>query len=741
MHVLQMPSWYPDDAAPLDGSFFAEQFQMLADSGMQVGVLTLRPVRAELVFSTRSVISEVRDGLPVFRVRIPAMPVVLGRLEEIILRTRVIRAARIYESRHGIPDVIHAHSAFPGMVGARYLSEFWQRPFVVTEHRPSTILDGHRGHRANEIRGAVAAASARATVSTRFAQELGKYYGRDDWRAIELPTPAEFFESELYVPGADLPFTFIHVSHLGENKRADQLCRVFNDTFDGDASVRLEILGGVPSEIEEVKTLSGISSWPQNIEFLGVQSREQVSLAMARADCFVLTSASEAGGTVFSEAQAAGTPIIASDTWAGDFAVREGIGIKVAIDDDDALAEAFRTARTSGTFVSPAEIRLRAEQRYSPQKFVERTAAMYAEVRPSKGRSSMIFHTPMTLDQRGASASKIRPVRMLEAFKEDGYEVFEISGPAKTRRQQIKRLKRRMRNGLRPEFLYSELSSMPMAMTEPLRKGIHPFLDFSFFRFCRAHGVPVGAFYRDIYWRFNSSESKTAYHRLADPFFRLDEFLFPHCLNVLFLPSLRMGEYIRFPRNAMVALPPGADIVSTAHSLEVKLLYVGALGGFYRLQRLVEAVREVPEVQLTLCVPPAQWASAHAEYDVAGAENISIVHGSGAELEPLYADATIGVLSVEPIEYRTFAAPFKLYEYLGQGLPVLASSGTHAGDVVADAQAGWTVDYTTEAIAQALRELVQHPELIEEARSRAVSVSARNTWIARVEQVAEVLQR
>lgn len=741
MHVLQVPSWYPSDAAPMNGSFFVEQFRMLADAGMQVGVLAVVPVRVERAWRGVARNYEVRDGLPVLRVEVATLPARLGRLEGAMLRRNLAKAAALYARRHGVPDVVHAHSVFPGIVAARFLAQLWNRPYVITEHRPSTILQKPHGFRATEICAAVRGAAARVTVSKRFAEELGHYYGGDSWQAVELPTPLSFFDVLRPQRSAEAPFVFAHVSHLDENKRVHQLCRVFSRVFGDDPSVRLTIAGGNDEDIVAVRERAAIKEWPANIVFTGVQSREQIVTIMARADCFVLTSASEAGGTVFSEAQAVGTPIIASDTWAGDFAVREGIGIRVPIDDDQALAHAMLESRLPGAFVDAEEIRARAVSRYSPERFVERTTVIYANALEFHGKPSMVFHTPIPLVRNGESASRIRPVRMLEAFLEEGYEVLEVSGSAKDRRRQMRKVKAAIKRGRKPEFVYSELASMPLALSGSVKQGLHPFLDLAFFRYCKARGIPVGAFYRDIYWKFEDTKPTTLYLRIANVFYRFDEYAFPSALSVMFLPSLQMGEYIDFPKQRMAALPPGAEIVEQQRSNEVKLLYVGSLGGFYRLHQLVEAVSRVPEVTLTLCVPAGQWLAHREEYPGADAANITVVHESGEGLAGLYTAASVGVLCVEPIEYRTFAAPFKLYEYLGQGLPVLASSGTHAGSVIAEAGAGWEVDYSEESIVCVLRQLVKDPEIVGARRDRAEAVRAENTWSARARQAASALGR
>lgn len=119
----------------------------------------------------------------------------------------------------------------------------------------------------------------------------------------------------------------------------------------------------------------------------------------------------------------------------------------------------------------------------------------------------MIFHIPMKIDRNRASASQIRPMKMIEAFKECGYEVVVVEGYGKERKRQIKEIKSNILKGVKYDFLYSESSTMPTLLTEKNHLPLYPFLDFSFFAFCKKHGIKIGLFYRDIYWVFKKKRS------------------------------------------------------------------------------------------------------------------------------------------------------------------------------------------------------------------------------------------
>ena len=140
-----------------------------------------------------------------------------------------------------------------------------------------------------------------------------------------------------------------------------------------------------------------------------------------------------------------------------------------------------------------------------------------------------------------------------------------------------------------------------------------------------------------------------------------------------------------------------------------------------------------------MCVPPDQWRAHRAAYEPFLGGGVSVVHGRGEDLDPYYARAGAGVLAMRPVEYRAFAAPVKLFEYIGRSLPVLASQGTYVGDFVARTGTGWTLPYDREAIAGLLARLVADPGAAAGARAAVRGARGRHTWEARARQAAQAL--
>lgn len=354
----------------------------------------------------------------------------------------------------------------------------------------------------------------------------------------------------------------------------------------------------------------------------------------------------------------------------------------------------------------------------------------------------MVFHAPYALNRQATSASGIRPVQMRDAFERLGYEVWEVTGTSADRMAAAARVRTALAEGVRFDFCYSESSTMPTLLTDPDHLPHHPLVDFSLLRTLRAHGTRVGLFYRDIYWRFEGyGEGLPAaqkYSALAA--YEYDLKAYRRATDVVFLPSREMEPYVGDERLTHHPLPPGHSIESATEvpPSPLRLLYVGGVGSHYRLHALTQAMADVPEAHLTLCCREADWQSSRAEYEPLPA-NVEVVHRSGEGLAELYRTTNVTTVYAEPGEYRDFANPVKVYEYLGHGKPIIASEGSLTGRFVAEHDLGWTIPYSREDAATLLRRLADHPDEVHAAHSSVMSHRDEHTWTERARTVVREL--
>lgn len=363
---------------------------------------------------------------------------------------------------------------------------------------------------------------------------------------------------------------------------------------------------------------------------------------------------------------------------------------------------------------------------------------------------NIIFHHPLPLNPQATSASGIRPLKMLKAFKDLGYQVDIIAGNSKQRKKAINSIKKRVKLGEKYQLVYSESSTMPTILTDKHHLPLHPRLDFSFFKFCKKNDIPIGLFYRDIYWVFENygvhlNPFKRAFARLS---YQYDLLNYNKYVTKLYLPSYEMSEYIPIVSESIFAtLPPAHDIETGSLNKEsnyspkiLKIFYVGGMSDHYQMHKLFNVVKQRTDVQLTVCTRSSEWLSVKSEYpDISSSSNIKVVHESGDNMREFMISSDITSIFVEPQEYREFAVPVKLFEYLGYRKPIIASQGTLAGSFVANNDIGWTVPYTEESLHQLFDKLILEPEIYIDKKNTMNEVALQHTWQARAKQVIEEL--
>lgn len=305
--------------------------------------------------------------------------------------------------------------------------------------------------------------------------------------------------------------------------------------------------------------------------------------------------------------------------------------------------------------------------------------------------------------------------------------------------------------GRRYDFLYAESRSIPTLLTERHHLPLFPLLDFRFLRALRKAGVHTGLFYRDVFWRCALYRTMMPWpaRLLTVPLYWYDWWWYRHAIDHLFLPSMGMARYLptEFFAEKCSALPPGTVIsseVSLAHTISVepsplRLLYIGGVEPpNYNLRPLLTVLLQNPALVLTLCCRAPEWEKNRSFYVDLLTDQVDVVHLSGDALTNQYARSNVFGLLREPGEYLNFAVPVKLFESVGQGLPILTLRGTEAARIVEAEGLGWVVDSIEQAVKK-LNDLVEDRRQLEAVREQVLQARKRHTWKQRAQQIADTL--
>lgn len=359
----------------------------------------------------------------------------------------------------------------------------------------------------------------------------------------------------------------------------------------------------------------------------------------------------------------------------------------------------------------------------------------------------MIFHLPYKIDYNRPSGTNIRPQKLIKTFKNIGYEVELIEGYGKERKNKIKELKKKIKSGIKYEFLYSESSTMPTLLTEKHHLPLYPFLDFNFFKFCKKNRIKIGLFYRDIYWKYDFYKKAVGKikSKFSEIFYKYDLKKYNELLDILFLPSLKMKRKLPEIDKETISLPPGLEKRKLKRKEQFKskllnLLYVGGVGDEYSLEKLFQAIRNL-KVNLTICARRNEWEKNYFKYEPLLISNINIIHKSGKELEKEYLKSDICLLFFPPSEYRSFAMPLKLFEYIQHKKTIIATKDTAAGDLIKRNNIGWVVDYKVEELIKLISVILKNREVLEKKEKNINEIYEEHTWQARAKKIEKELTK
>lgn len=359
-----------------------------------------------------------------------------------------------------------------------------------------------------------------------------------------------------------------------------------------------------------------------------------------------------------------------------------------------------------------------------------------------------IFHIPFFVDINHSSGSQIRPMKMLKAFKESGYKVDIIMGYGKERKKQIKNIKQNIKNGIKYDFLYSESSTMPTLLTEKNHLPKYPFLDFSFFKFCRKNKIKIGLFYRDIYWKFDTYGKSLSHLKkmFAIVFYKYDLLLYRKLLDVLYIPSNSFKNYLP-PKNKnakykIELLPSGCDnrkINKIKHD-DFNIFYVGGISNdVYNLELLFKFIKDYNKINMVVCCREDEWNKYKTIYNKYMSSKIKIIHKSGEDLNNYFASADMCCLFFKNNKYRDMAMPVKLFEYIENEVPILSTSNTEVANFVKENNIGIICDYNEESLKNEIEKILKDKSILMRKEKNIIKTKEENTWEKRVEKITKDL--
>lgn len=386
MHVLILPSWYPDHPVDINGVFFRDQARALAAKGHKVGVtsVNLRSVSTLLKGKKGKPVPffEIDDGVLTYRDQVWKLVSRIPYSKYWLWRFGANRTLKRYIKEHGMPDIIHAHSAvYAGKVAAEWRARF-AVPVVLTEHSSRFARRRLKGWQLGLADEAFRGVDARVAVSPPLGELLSREMGEQEnaWRWIPNMVASRFSDVASDVAKQpDRPPRLLNLAMMTKNKGQFDLLEAFGKAFPEPSEVALWIGGDGPirQRLEEKANALGLAG---RIRFLGKVAPQNVPALFAQVDMFVLASHYETFGIVVVEALTSGVPVISTRCGGPEAIILEGDGALVEPRSSDELARALKKAFGQLENFDRAAIRERAIERFSEGAIADQVEALYQEV-------------------------------------------------------------------------------------------------------------------------------------------------------------------------------------------------------------------------------------------------------------------------------------------------------------------------------------------------------------------------
>jgi len=264
---------------------------------------------------------------------------------------------RALKQRHG-RYVLHAHCAYPDVVGAALAARLLGLPLVATAHGSDINISGRQRLLRPQIRWALRAAQRVIAVSAPLARAVAELTRLPAEKVQCIPC-AGYFPAVFRPRGAAERAALrqslgiahdarviLFVGHLVPVKALDVLLRAWSllQTSWVGAHLRLVLIGEgtLRDTLEQQARELGVAD---GVAFLGPKPQPAVADWISAADLLTLPSHAEGSPNVVVEALASGTPVVASRVGGVPDLVDDGVnGLLVPAGDAPALARALGAA-------------------------------------------------------------------------------------------------------------------------------------------------------------------------------------------------------------------------------------------------------------------------------------------------------------------------------------------------------------------------------------------------------------
>ncbi len=309
MHILVLPSWYPNKNNLLSGIFFKEQSEALAKQYIKVGCIAINESSPRDILNKKEFTFDYYDDIINDVNTIGVLYPIAYRLKGLRTIVRKIIFKFLFKSyikKYGNPDLVHLHRFVYGDL-AIWIKEKYKIDYVVTEHSSGFERDLYNEKELAFAKKVFKNSKSNICVSNELKKLLEKKF------YLKFKYIPNSIDTEYFLPKSTqkIKFDFMNIAFLNKNKNQYMLIEAFTKIFYDNKDVQLTIVGS-GSEYDNLNSLIQKLNMQQQIKLYGAANRKEVLELLQNSDAFVLSSHYETFGVVIIEAMSCGLPVVAT---------------------------------------------------------------------------------------------------------------------------------------------------------------------------------------------------------------------------------------------------------------------------------------------------------------------------------------------------------------------------------------------------------------------------------------------
>ena len=383
LHILIIPSWYPEYNGHYMGSFFREQAIGLKKNGCDVGIIypELKSLRNTLDIRVLPKLEYFDDNvLKTMKLKWSNWFIKSKSLQIFAFKYIGYFLFKKYVKHNGLPDLIHCQSIFnAGFLGENIFDKH-NIPYIVTEHNSGFYYhnQGFKGFYSG-VKRVLNKSKKCFAVSNSFSKHLDSEIKiNKKWDFHHNLVNEQFINTKPKKLGKN-NFTFLCVSRLHKIKNIDLIIKSFKIFNNYYPESKLKIIG-IGSELKYLTNIVVKNNLNNNVFFLGEKSRKEIISEFNSSNAFVYCSSFETFGVIFVESMSLGKPIVSLNCESSSEIIPKSCGIIVNKKTKEDFANAMIKLYQNYSDYDPIKIKEYCNSKFSEEKISLRMIDHYRSI-------------------------------------------------------------------------------------------------------------------------------------------------------------------------------------------------------------------------------------------------------------------------------------------------------------------------------------------------------------------------